>query len=352
MKTLLLFLTATISGTAIWAASQLKPLGDTPLHAIPLPQRWPGALNSPGSVEPTVFAWSPDGKTLATGGENSTLYFWDVKTGKRLPDLERPFISIYDIEYSPDGRYFAIGTSKLVGVSLWDARTGKLVRTFKEPYPISKGAHVSGFAFAPDGNTLYVPNSKIMQVWNVASGKLVRKIKMPVESCGCHFVMSHDGKRVATAHTVEKTGKDKAKTTVLSVWNLQTGKVEAKQENIGRPLAFSLDDTRLYTRLSKGADDNRIGHWFIDKGVFRRVSSDEITASGSAHPFDLSADGKFLAVGQNDGTITVRGARHGDLLQTLRAGKTVVLGLSFSPDGSLLATGGPDGQLKLWRAAR
>ena len=357
MKILPVLLTATISGTAIWATPQSKPIeskpiAEAPLHAIKLPQRWPGVLNSAGSVEPTVFAWSPDGKTLATGGENSTLYFWDVKTGKRLPGLEREFISIYDIEYSPDGRYFVMGTSKLVGVSLWNARTGKLVKTFKEAYPISKGAHIFDFTFAPDGKTLYVPFLKEMQVWDVASGKLKRKIKVPGGSCSCNVVMSHDGKRVATARSLEKNSQGETVKAETIVWNLQSGKVEANWQNIGWPLAFSRDDKRLFTRMFDKANDNRIGHWFIEKNVFLPLSKGEITANGSANPFALTPDGHRLVVGHNDGTITVRNALDGGLRQTLHAGKSMVLGLSFSPDGSLLASGGPDGQLKLWHVAR
>lgn len=344
MKISLLFLTtATISAT-VWAAP--PPIENAPLHVMDAPPRY----GHQGQYQPTHFAWSPDGRTLATGAENAALYFWDVKTGKRLPGLERSLDSVYDIAYSPDGRYFAVGTSKLVGVSLWDARTGKLVKTFKEPYPLSKGGHIADFAFAPDGKTLYVANGKDTQIWDVASGKLKRKTPVPEGVCGCGWVVSPDGKRVAGAKTDWKDNGDKPSETLLYVWNLQTGKVEAKRQNIGWPLAWSNDGTRLYTRLVKGADDNRIGHWFVNKDVFRRVSRDEITANGDANPFDLSNDGKSLAVGQQDGSISVRGARHGELLQTLRADKGMITGLSFSPDGSILASGGD--KLKLWRVAR
>lgn len=333
---------AGVKATAVKAA---PPISAAPLHTMDAPPRY-GSL----SYEPTHFAWSPDGRTLATGAENASLYFWDVQSGRRLPGLERALSSVYAIAYSPDGRLFATGTSQLVGVSLWDARSGKLVRTLKEPYPKSKGEHVFDFAFTPGGKTLYVPLDKQMQVWDVASGQLKRKVKVPGGACGCGWVLSPDGKHVAAAHATWKGQAESPSKMVLYVWNLQSGAIEHKRSNIGWPLAWSADGTRLFTRLAQGANDNRIGQWLPGSNVFRLVSRDEITANGDANPFDLSPDGRALAVGRKDGTISVRGALRGEPLQTLRADKGMVTGLSFSPDGSLFASGG--GQLKLWRVQR
>jgi WD40 repeat protein len=323
-----------------------SPVVATPLHILTAPARFQ-SLDQRPDYEPTHFAWSPDGRTLATGAENASLYFWDVRTGQRKAGIERALSSVYAIAYSPDGRLFATGTSQLVGVSLWDSRSGKLVRTLKEPYPRSKGQHVFDLAFAPDGKTIYVPSSKNVEVWDVASGKLRRKIKAPVASCGCGFILSKDGKRVATSQATWKKNVENPTQTILTVWNLSSGKVEHKRRNIGWPLSWSSDGSRLFTRMVQGSDDNRIGQWFVSQNFFRPVSRDEITASGDANPFDLSPDGRSLAVGQANGIVSIRGSRRGELLQTLRADKNMVSGLSFSPDGSLLATG--SGQLKLWR---
>ena len=342
MRTLIL--TLALCGSVAQAA----PISESPLYSLPYPQRTTGLSSDSASL----FAWSPDGKTLASGDENARLCFWDVATGTRRKVLAREFLSVYEIAYSPDGGLFAVGTSQLVGVSLWNARTGQLVRTLKEPYPLSKGAHVYNFAWMPDGKTLVASAKEELQFWDVKTGKLLRKITRPGGGCGCDVVLSHDGQRFATARTLAKNKNSEATQTEISIWNVGTGKVEAKRRDAGFPLAWSRDNTRLFTRMLDAQNDDRVGQWFIARNVFRSTSRDELTANGSGEPFTLATDGKTFALGRKDGTIRLRESRHSTLIQTLKAGKRMITGVSFSPDGTRLASGGYDGKLKIWRVAQ
>ncbi len=76
-------------------------------------------------------AVSPDGKTLASGGDDSTIRFWDVASGK-----ERNTIQVADgaewigsLAFSPDGKAAASGGSGSGAntVKLWDIGTRKAV---------------------------------------------------------------------------------------------------------------------------------------------------------------------------------------------------------------------------------
>lgn len=69
-----------------------------------------------------VLAFSPDGKTLASGG--STLRLWDVAAGRELTRLRRHIESVLAVAFSPDGRTLAIGGADKA-LKLWYAATNE-----------------------------------------------------------------------------------------------------------------------------------------------------------------------------------------------------------------------------------
>lgn len=71
-----------------------------------------------------LFAFSPDGKLVATGSNGGTISLWDVATGNLSSKLQGHFGDRYAVTFSPDGKLVAIGCSDGT-VWLWDAAPGK-----------------------------------------------------------------------------------------------------------------------------------------------------------------------------------------------------------------------------------
>ena len=70
-------------------------------------------------------AFSPDGKTLATGSANGTVHLWDVATGRQTGAL-RTTGAVYSVAFSPDGKTLATGSYDGTA-QLWDVATRRQI---------------------------------------------------------------------------------------------------------------------------------------------------------------------------------------------------------------------------------
>jgi WD40 repeat protein len=69
-------------------------------------------------------AYSPDGKTLASGSGDKTVKLWDVATGKNTATIKGHTEGVHAVAYSSDGRTLASGSGDGT-IKLWDVRAGR-----------------------------------------------------------------------------------------------------------------------------------------------------------------------------------------------------------------------------------
>jgi len=161
-------LTATGAGVRLWARASdwtlERTIGD-------------GGLKSPILDRVLALAFSPDGKTLASGGglpaRTGEIKLWNPATG----DLEREIKdahsdTVFTIAYSRDGRFLASGGADKL-VKIFEAKTGAFVRHFE-----GHTQHVLGVAWKRSGRTLVSAGAdKVAKVWDLVTGEQLKTIE-------------------------------------------------------------------------------------------------------------------------------------------------------------------------------
>ncbi|CAA9541206.1 MAG: High-affnity carbon uptake protein Hat/HatR [uncultured Thermomicrobiales bacterium] len=116
-----------------------------------------GPLRIPASTVRAI-AFSPDGRTLAAGGQDGTVILWDIADG--TPRLTSLFHvpAVRSLAFSPDGEILAAGTEGGAGaglnsgkVALWDVGSGGPLGELAADLRLGRG-----IAFSPDGMVLAV----------------------------------------------------------------------------------------------------------------------------------------------------------------------------------------------------
>ena len=111
----------------------------------------------------TALAFSPDGKTLATG-DNKTVKLWNIASQQELATLTGHTDNVNSVAFSPDGRTLASCSTDST-VRLWDIASRRELTTLKYHTDI-----VASVAFTPDGKALVTGSSdRTARLWKTTS---------------------------------------------------------------------------------------------------------------------------------------------------------------------------------------
>jgi WD40 repeat protein len=277
-------------------------------------------------------AFSPDGKTLASGSKDDTVRLWDAESHKPVAEMQGHADGVDSVAFSPDGKILASG-SKDNTVRLWDAESHK-------PVAVMKGhtRGVESVAFSPDGKILASGSwDDTVCLWDAESLQWVAEMKG-----NTHLlisVFSLDGKILASG----------SRDGTVRLWDVESCKQVAEMKMKGSmdyvvSIAFSPDGKTL----ASGGNDGTMHLWDVQS--CKQMA--EMKINGYTDPVECVAfgpDGKTLASGNDDGTVYLWDVKSHKHATEMKEGW--VKSVAFSPDGKTLALGGWDNTVRLWNVA-
>ena len=200
-----------------------------------------------------AVAFSPNGKWLASGGNDQVLILWDVQEKQDIATLEHipsggSPSQVISVAFSPDGKLLASAGHQ--SVKLWDVKGWKEIATLKHD------DWVHAVVFSPNGERLAAVDGKKIKIWDAQARQVIAELEGDANWIGA-IAFSPDSQTFASGGS-----EGKIKLWTVSNWNVIR---EIKEVSSVSDLAFS-PDGKTFTSAGPA-----VSIWAVENG--KRVAS-------------------------------------------------------------------------------
>jgi hypothetical protein len=275
-----------------------------------------------------AIAFSPDGRTLASGTQGGAIFVWSVETGAKLHALRGHSDGVRHVAFSPDGSTLAsAGWDK--SIRLWNTTNWqqRLVLTGHDD-------KVHSITYSVDGKSLWSGSADgTVRKWANDTGHQLAKLA--IHDSFVNFVA------IAPDNvTLASTAGDKS----LVFLDAPNATARITLRDLGyemRMLKFSPEGDVL----ASANLDNSVGLWEPKSGkLIRTLRGHE----GWVESLDFALNGKIVISTSDDRTIRLWDPETGQELFRVKAHDARIFGIAVSPTAPVVATASEDGTIKLW----
>ncbi|MGK0185958.1 MAG: formylglycine-generating enzyme required for sulfatase activity/WD40 repeat protein [Verrucomicrobiales bacterium] len=300
----------------------------------------------------TGLSVSPDGRWLALGSADGSVYLWDFRNDAKtvvVPQSGPFLVPVNDVAFHPSGKVLAIATEK--SIRLWDIKRA----TFTEEY----AGFTARLAWSPGGSILTAASADGgINLWR--EGKQT-SISTDQNSAASSLSFSADnsvlaaafpgGLRLVFPHVAELAGAWSEKTPIPDETMEREKRVSlAGQANAVTAVAMGPDGIVL----AAGDADGAVSLWDVAEAKLLGQASAEQCHQNRVLSLCFRHDGLQIASASSDGTIRlwkISGEKVPVLTATLTGYLGEVVTVEYAPGGDILASAGADGSAKLWNVS-
>ncbi|MCT7957041.1 CHAT domain-containing protein [Laspinema palackyanum] len=257
---------------------------------------------------------------------------------------------VKSVAVSPDGRMIASGSFDQT-IKLWDLEKGEFKKTLK-----GHTGTVTSVQFSPDGilaSASFFPDGTI-KLWEVDEEQ--NKVELQTTLRGNDWValaiwniaFNPDGKYIASGHNVDST---------IKVWDIEREKIIATLRGhvwAVQAVIFHPQDGSIISSSMDGTikiwdpEQEQLSQTLVGPSGWLSPAQAWFSQDVEVYSLAISSDGEILASGGSEDVIKIWRWRDRQLQQTLKGHSDTIQAVAIAPDGKTLASGGRDHTIRIW----
>ena len=270
----------------------------------------------------TALAFSKDGKTIASGDTDGTVRVWNVHKKREVALLKGHINTILALAFAPDGKTLASGSADGT-IHFWDPNNGEKITTYDNDYT----ELISTIAFSSDNKTISTAmfNNHVRK-YDVKTGNKVAEFTDGIQKFTREITLSPDGTHLAcqaengkiafNARQSWRTDKSYQGHEKIQIWDLKNDKELPSLMHAYGKMAFSPDNKMLVSGFSEESErminqDTMVYtggggdlFWFWDVKSGKREFSITPRDYVSFYPIAFTSDGtKFVSSDRSEFTV-------------------------------------------------
>ena len=257
--------------------------------------------------------------------------------------------SINVIAISPDNKFILSGSDDN-SIKLWEAATGRLIRTFKD------NEDINFVSFLPGGKSFFSLNDKgNVCIWDIQTGDKIKEFSLgETGQASLRSAISYDGATLRVIVGLKLYVADILTGTITK--SIESPKAAPVSGYLGFGFGFrnviTADGRRMLSSVREDLKESMMDSKY-KKLMFWDISTGRIISTFTGHSdlidvIALSSDDQLALSGSHDKTVRLWDLKSGKAIATFTGHQKLIEAVAISPDQKYVLSGSKDNTMKLW----